>query len=805
MIKHITILMTIVILLTLAVPISADGIIIIDPPPVLPPDWSSQLSVCYHRVTITIENQIATTKVDQVFRNDGQNTAEGVYVFPLPPGVVLQQFVMWVDGQPVEGEILPADKAREIYEDYVRRQRDPALLEYVGRDSVRARIFPIAPGEERRIQLEYTEVLPAESNLMHYRYSLDTERFSAKPVEQVSVFVKITSKVALRAVYSPSHQADVLVTRQNDYEATISYEASQILPDRDFELYISSSADDISANLFSYKPENEDGFFLLLLSPAIETAKQRILPKDVFLLLDTSGSMDGEKLTQAQEALGYILKHLNAEDRFNVIAFSSDIRTYAATPQSSLDVSDAITWLNALEAIGGTNIYRALSEAMTQTDPERPAIVIFLTDGLPTEGVVDEQALLEMINQETPNSVRLFPFGVGYDVNTLFLDQLAQNHKGRPAYIEPHERIDEQVSAFFAQVQSPVLTNIELDFGAVRAYDVYPKPLTDLYAGTQLIIAGRYTGEGPQRITLSGEIEGERQQYVYEGTFASHNIPEDKSAFIPRLWAARKIGDLLTQIRLHGENAEWVDAIVTLSLRYGIITPYTSFLVEEPNKVLSSEGREHNNEEFEESLQLAPAATGEKAVEDAEMRKNLGGADAPPNAPQWTIPSDAPNAANSYIRYVGDKTFLCASGGCVDTVYVPDEMKAQDILFMSSAYWELLKAHPDWKLYFALGEGTIFVNPDGAAYRFRFGTETGEVSRPQEPENTATATPIQTTNEPGPSTPLTTVEALATPQPGTTATSTPNAKPALCNGAVILAFLGVLFVLQRDQFKYPKS
>ncbi len=801
MTKYIATLITIVMVLVLAIPASADGVIIIDPPPEPQPDWSPQLTICYHRVTVTIEDQIAITKVDQAFRNDGQSIAEGTYVFPLPPDVVIQRFVMWVDGQPVEGEILPADEAREIYEGYVRRQRDPALLEYVGRDAVRARIFPIAPGEERRIQLEYTQVLPVENNLMHYRYPLDTERFSAKPIEQVSIFVEIASKTALRAIYSPSHQDDVLITRESDYEATISYEAGQVLPDKDFELYVGNSTDAISANLLSYKPENEDGFFLLLLSPSIETG-QRILPKDVFLVLDTSGSMDGEKLTQAKEALTYILKHLNTEDHFNVITFSSGVRSYASAPQSSADAPNAIAWLDTLEAVGGTNIYMALSETMTQIGTERPAIVIFLTDGLPTEGIVDEQSLLEMIDQETPNSVRLFPFGVGYDVNTLFLDQLAQNHKGRPAYIEPDERIDEQVSGFYAQVQSPVLTNIELDFGAVRTYDVYPMPLTDLYAGTQFIVTGRYTGEGPQRITLNGEIEGEQKQYIYEGTFSSQNTPDDKTTFIPRLWAARKIGHLLTQIRIHGENAEWVDAIVTLSLRYGIITPYTSFLAEEPNDILSSDGREHNAEEFKESLQIAPAATGEEAVEDAEMRKGLGGAEAPPNAQQWTTPADTAHTPSNSMRYAGDKTFLCSDGGCIDTTYIPDKMNVQDVFFMSSSYWEYVRAHPDWKLYFALGEGTIFVAPDTTAYRFRFGTETDEVLPLEEMKNTATPTPLSATNTSNTTTPRSTTDVSTTPQPTLTTPPASNTKPGLCNGAIIFAIVGVLFVLQRGKPKH---
>lgn len=765
----------------------ADGIIIIDPPSESPVEWSAWLTIRYHRVTVTIEDQVATTKVDQVFCNEGRSAAEGTYVFPLPPNATVQRFVMWVDGEPVEGEILPADKAREIYESYVRQRRDPALLEYVGRDTVRAHIFPIPPGGERRIQLEYTQVLPVENGLMYYRYPLDTERFSARPLEQVSIYVEVTSPADLRAIYSPSHQEEVVITRKSGREATLSYEANHILPNRDFELYTSSGMEDIGANLLSYKPGDEDGFFLLMLSPAIEAMRARVLAQDVFLVLDTSGSMDGEKLEQAQAALSYILEHLNVEDRFNVIAFSSDVRTFADTPRPSAEAREAVPWVENLEAMGGTNIYLALSETLSQADRGRPTIVIFLTDGLPTEGIVEEATILTMLTQETAGSARIFPFGVGYDVNTLFLDQLAQDHKGRPAYVEPYERIDEQVSAFYARVQSPLLTNVTLDFGEVRGYDVYPTPLTDLYAGTQLIVTGRYTGGGPQRITLTGEVNGERQTYTYEGAFARQNDADGKTAFIPRLWAARKIGQLLTQIRLHGENTEWVDAVVTLSLRYGIITPYTSFLVEEPTNVLSLEGRDRAAEEFEKSLEVAPAATGEQAVEDAEMRAGLGGAAAPPAADE----SAPAGETQRHVRYVGDKTFLCDATLCTDTLYIPDKMSLQEIPFMSPAYWELLDAHPTWAAYFALNAETIFVAPDGAAYRFLFGTETDEVARPPE-QSVPTATPPQPT--PG---------AEVTQTPATTAppASPPTAptSPGLCGSAALLLVVGIVVGIGKRQ------
>lgn len=768
-------------------PVLADGIIIIDPPVEPPPDWTPWLTIRYHRVTVTIEDQVATTKVDQVFRNDGKAAAEGTYIFPLPPGAAVQNFVMWIDGQPIEGEILPADKAREIYESYVRRQRDPALLEYVGRDAVQARIFPIPAGEERRVQLEYTEILPFEEGMLHYRYPLNTERFSALPLEQVSISVSLTSQTPLRTIYSPSHQNEVVIAREGAQRATLSYEANHVLPDRDFELYASVTTEredsrDIGANLLTYQTGAEDGFFLLMLTPALETETHHVLPRDILLVLDTSGSMDGEKLKQAQDALAYILKRLNPEDRFNVVAFSSGVRMYAPTLQGPQETEAAIAWVYRLEALGGTNIYHGLSEALAQADGTRPTIVVFLTDGMATEGITDDDTLLSTLTQEAPAAVRIFPFGVGYDVNTLFLDQLAADHRGVPAYVAPEERIDEKVSAFYGRIQSPVLTNIALDFDGVQTYDVYPTPLPDLYAGMQLIIAGRYSGSGARTITLTGDVEGRRETYTYNGNFTTSG---DKD-FIPRLWASRKIGYLLTQIRLHGEKEEWIGAVVDLSLRYGIITPYTSFLVEEPGNVLTSEGRQNAADQVTEYFQATPMApSGEKAVEDAVMRQELEAAAAAPTAGSMSPAPDGSITApgQSSVRYVGDKTFLCKDNVCTDTAYIPDKMTPQTVTFMSETYWQLTTTQPDLSAYFAVAEETYFVAPDGTAYHFHLGTEADAVARPE--TSPATETPQTETG----TTP--TASSTATP-----ATTTPTSgSPGMCGGAVALLSFGVGVVL----------
>ena len=264
------------------------------------------LRVKNHNVTVTIDNQVAHTQVDQTFVNDSETQLEGTYIFPLPADATISDFAMYVDGVKLEGKVLDRDQARQIYEEIVRKQRDPALLEYLGRGAFQARIFPIPPHSEKRVQITYSQVLQAENGLVKYVYPLSTEKFSSQPLGSVSINVSLQSPVALKAIYSPTH--NVSVTHDGDFKATVGYEDSNVTPDRDFVLYYSVSSDDIGATLLTYKPDaTTDGFFLLLLSPKVNVQAQQVLAKDVILVLDTSGSMQGEKIVQARNALKYVL------------------------------------------------------------------------------------------------------------------------------------------------------------------------------------------------------------------------------------------------------------------------------------------------------------------------------------------------------------------------------------------------------------------------------------------------------------------------------------------------------------------
>lgn len=682
-------------------PAYADGIIIPEPPicdpgPCPRPVPLSQLAIKYHHVDVRIERQVAVTRVDQVFRNDNDATVEGTYVFPLPAGASVTSFTMWVDGRPVEGKVLTREQARQQYEDIVRSMRDPALLEYIDRGAVQASIFPIEPGGERRIQLEYTQVLTADNGLVHYSYPLNTEKFSTAPLDDVSVKIDVRSDRPIRAVYSPSHPIDVV--RDGDFHVTAGYEASSVRPDRDFELFYSLSEDAIGFSLMTYRDptaDDGDGYFLLLASPAISVEADRIVGKDVLLVLDQSGSMDGEKFRQAQSAAKYVLEHLNANDRFNLIAFSTGTRSFADGLRPPEDRLEAERWVDQLSARGATDIDRALLQAVGQADSERPAIVLFLTDGLPTEGVTERQAIIDDVQEASPSNVRLFAFGVGYDVDTLLLDSLAQGHHGATTYVAPGQSIDEAVSSFYAKVSTPVLTDVRLDFGDVSASDMFPEALPDLFAGGDLIIVGRYHRPGGTTIRMSGTVDGQTKAFEYtDQSFVESGGPE----FLPRLWATRKIGALLNQIRLGGAEKELVDQVVHLSIRYGIVTPYTSYLVTEP-AVLGAAAEGQIAADALKQMQAAPTqASGAAAVQRAAGESALGGASAP---------TALSGQAADIVRVVGTRTFRLVDNVWIDTAFDPQSMHAQAVPFLSDDYFALAGSSPDLAAAFALGERVI--------------------------------------------------------------------------------------------------
>ncbi|HNT53639.1 MAG TPA: VIT domain-containing protein, partial [Anaerolineaceae bacterium] len=656
------------------------------------------------------------------------------YIFPLPLDAVVSEFTLWVDGQPVQGQVLSAEEARQTYQGIVSSLQDPALLEYVGQGALKASIFPIPSQGERRIELEYTQALTAENGLVRYTYPLNTEKFSLAPLESVSVTVSVQDPQSIRAVYSPSHTVDIQRPDQNS--ARISYEGTNVLPDTDFSLYY-SLGEQQAFHLFSYRtpndPQDADGFFMLLLAPNPKSIDQ-VIDKDILLVLDRSGSMEGEKFIQAQTAARFILENLNPGDRFYVTSFSSGIDTYANDLRPASEAGSAVAWLNRQSAAGSTDINLALLDTAAVADRERPTYLIFLTDGLPTEGEINSASILDNFSRTAPANLRLFAFGVGYDVDTYLLDSLSQNHQGLSTYVKPGEALDEILSAFYARISTPVLTNLQLDFGPLSVYDLYPNPLPDLFRGSQVVVVGRYRDGGTVDVTLTGEVNGELMRFTYADQVFARDTTGQRGPItgLPRLWATRKIGYLLNQIRLRGVDEETVAQIVRLSIRYGIVTPYTSYLVTEPQLLGSANQDEVVREAYNDLLAQPTQVSGEAAVNKAADQGAMSAAEAPPAVAVESGVSAAP------IRIAGDHTFIQQDGVWLDTTYDPQTMTTIKVGFLSEDYFRLADSRPDVAAALALGDRVILM-VDGTAYEVTTEAVSGDVPLP-DPATPLTAT-----------------------------------------------------------------
>jgi Ca-activated chloride channel family protein len=656
------------------------------------------LTLKYQRVNAEINNQIAETVIEQVFLNNFHRDIEGTYIFAIPPGASVTDFAMYMNGRKVKGELLDSNQARKIYEDIVRRLKDPGLLEFMGRNIFRARVYPIPARGETKIELKYSEKLNYEAGLVRYIYPLKSGETTSAAIKDFSLAVNLKSKTPIKSIYSPSHPIDV--SRKNDHQAAISFEQNNIVPDKDFTLYYSLSEKEFGLNLLCQNDGDDEGFFMLLISPKTEFHAREISAKDIIFVLDTSGSMrDNNKITQATNALKFGVQGLDNNDSFNIITFSTEAHLFSQRmlPASDRNIKKAINFLNKVDARGGTNINRALLSALDMfTENNHPHMLVFLTDGLPTVEVTNAEEIINNVEEKLNKHTRIFSFGVGYDVNTHLLDTLSNKAKGASDYIKPNEDLELIVSNFFDKINYPVLADLKLNFGRIEVSDLYPQEIPDMFKGSQISLFGRYFNGGKTTITLRGKVENKTKTYKYTAHFSRDSTD---NPFIPRLWASRKIGYLLEQIRLQGENQELKQEVIDLSKKYGIVTPYTSYLVLEDEKAAPGVVHRWRQALKDKVVAAAPAAeekSGKRAVTYSKELKKMKKAEAE------SLDTEAG------VRYVGNKVFFLQNDTWVDNEY-KEGSKTIKIEFASTRYFKLLKQKPELKKYFALGEKVIVV------------------------------------------------------------------------------------------------
>lgn len=670
----------------------ADGFIIPRPRPgeKIPP-----LTVKYHRVKVEIINQVAKTSIDQVFINNHGRDIEGDFIFPLPERAAISEFAMYIGDKKVEGRILDRNEARRIYEDIVRRLKDPALLEYVGRNMFRARVYPIPAHGEKRIRLSYSEILKAEKNLVRYVYPLNTERFSLHPIKEVAISVEIKSKIPLSNIYSPSHKVSIRKIAED--EARASFEGVNIKPEKDFVLYYSFSEDDIGLSFMNWEG-SEEKYFMFLASPPYVSKKEKIINKNLIFVIDSSGSMSGKKISQAKDAVRFIINHLDEKDKFSLIDFDDGVTVLSSeiVQASKGNREKAFRFVDEIEDSGGTNINGALLQALKMIESgKRPNYILFLTDGLPTVGVTDVAEILKNIEKANELRSRIFVFGVGYDVNTELLDRISAENRGTSIYVDENENLEVAISNYYEKISSPLLSDLNVDFSGIEVRDVYPRVMPDLFKGSQFILVGKYGGTGPVEVTLKGEVEGREKRFVLRD---QKLVKNEAYNFLPRLWATRRIGYLLEEIRLHGANKELVEEVKKLGLKYGIVTPYTSYLVTEKERRTMDAAAP----EAEEAL-FARKTTGEGAIKIARVSQKLKG--------EFL----AAQVISQKIRYKEDKTFYLKDEYWVDSHY-EEGSSVKEILFGSEKYFRLLSEKPGIAKYLSVASNMI-IHHEGVNYK----------------------------------------------------------------------------------------
>jgi Ca-activated chloride channel family protein len=698
-----------------ALPLCADGFIVIPRPPRPGPASPFPLEVVRHDVHVDIEEQLATTTVDQEFYNPNNSRLEGYYLFPLPAGAVIKNFSMWIDGKETQAELLDAAKARGIYEDIVRRMRDPALLEYDGRDVFKMRIFPIEPHSRKRIKISYHEVLEKNNGSIAYLYPLGTEKFSSKEIPEVSITLNIHSANSLAAIHCPTHP--VTITRPASGRATVSYAVRDTLPDSDFRLFFTPVKDRLGFSLLTYRPQGQDGTFFLSVAPGFTDGQDGVSPKDITFVVDTSGSMAGGAMEQAQSAMTYCLGRLNRGDRFNVIRFATEADSLfqGLVDPSGTNLAKAKDFVDQWQAAGGTNCEEALKLALAEAGTAgRPRLIILVTDGKPTIGETSDEALLRIITSASQKQLRIFPVAIGSEINTHLLDKMAELTRTFRTYIAASENIESGITRFYDKIRSPVLSNLRLSFPAdIRAAQTYPRDLPDLYRGSTLTVVGRYQGSGPATVTLQGQVNGKAEEFTFHADFPAVSLDHD---FLPPLWAARRVGFLLDQIRLHGENKELVDEVIRLARQYGIVTPYTSYLIVEDEKVRRGRGDlAESDMTLSAGVAGAPAMAREQKLEFENMKDKSGlgsvrASSALQKLNQAQSVSDTRSGGNSRyeldrkIKTIKGQAFYFSNGAWVDSkIQGAGKLRVIRVAFASADYFALLKKQPELAPALALG------------------------------------------------------------------------------------------------------
>lgn len=651
-------------------------------------------------VRIELVDRVLHYEITETFVNRGNRVGEADYMFPLPKGAAFQDLKLSINGELVAGETMSSDRARQIYEQIVRQQRDPALLEWMGYGLLRARIFPIAPGEEKKVVVRFQTVAEREGDALrvdYFRGLRNSQRESnGQPEGKTSFFLTYPDEEMFGTAYSPTHSIS-----SSDRGSKRRVEVRDARGEITLLIPVRRSTR-AAISLLTNAPGNGDGFALITLSPPAFVP--RAVPRDLTFVIDVSGSMSGEKIEQARAAGKQFLRSLSPIDRFRLIDFSSDVRSfrddYSAATRENIRAAER--YLDQLEAQGSTNISGALDEALsTSVQQGRLPIILFLTDGQPTVGERDAGVIASSVEKRR-GSRRVFTFGVGADLNVALIEQLAIEGRGTASFVRPDESVERAVGIVASRLTNPLVTDVRLRADGVRLLNMHPSGPVDIFAGEDLVILSRYDGSGDAVLRFDGQTSNGPVSWSIRVNFPSRSR---ENPFVARLWATQRVGYLSAEKRKHGGSKEIDDEIRQLGERYGIPTEFSSYLVVEPGmsrrmNVAGSAGGQ--------LLQVVTTGVAASAAPSSVQRFEAAKTAAAQRSATSLAAVDAASGLNdeATIRRVGNFAFVLRDSVWTD-IRFKQSASVLRVKAFSDAYFRLLELTPDLREPFSIGERVI--------------------------------------------------------------------------------------------------
>ena len=568
-----------------------------------------ELPLEHTSVVIDVSGNLQRATVRQVYGNPYDEVIEAIYTFPLPQSGAVDRMNMWIGDRLIKGEIHERELARQIYDEAIEAGQTASLLEQERPNIFTQSVGNILPGDSIVIEISY--VAPVEYDSGEYEIVFpmvvgprfvppgefirnifgrgevatsveDADRITPPVVPEgtragydIELEMNLNPGVPIHEYESVNHEVDIGFKLNGTI--TVELENDDEIPNRDFVFRYKTAGESIQSGVIAHNGDL-GGHFMMILQPDADVPVEDIAPKEMFFVVDCSGSMSGQPMEVAKETVHQFVSGMNPDDTFQIMRFSETASSMSRAPLSNTEenVEEGIRYINAMSGTGGTMMIEGVRAAIGYPeDPERMRFVIFLTDGF----IGNEAEILGELQSTLGENTRLFSIGVGSSPNRYLIEGLAEEGRGHAYYVGLNEDPDESVAEIYGKINDPYLVGIDIDWGDLDVHDVYPSRIPDLYAGEPLVIVGQYDGSGTETVEVSGRVAGEEWAQELNVTLPASQEDND---VIATLWARKKIHELSREMYdSYGymtQEEDVINEITDTALDYQIMSDYTSFV-----------------------------------------------------------------------------------------------------------------------------------------------------------------------------------------------------------------------------------